>query len=197
VGGGPGLHAGAAFRVRPTDGLTFSARGEFRWIGPGYLPDYFGPLYEIDRYQYAGWGSGLPAPKARVAASREDAALGGFGSLTANAFGLVSLSASVADAQGPRNTSAWLRLTLTPPKLPFLSVPYPLDLGLVYYKQSFDGIDALADPDGALIVGEARVTVWGPVYVRGSYDRLWRLHNDGVYDTIDTWNAGAGIQWSW
>ncbi len=184
-GQSPGWHLGTLTAFQPIEGLGFSSRLELRLMGEHYLPDYVGPLYEIDRYQYNGWGTTIPAPKLRVAASQTRGAVwGAYGDLQASFFGLVVVSGAYADAEGPGNAMIRLRAQL--------AQVGPVSLAALYFKQNFDGPEEAFDLDGALGVGEARVFVFGPVYVGAEYSRLWRLADDGTYENIDQWNVGAG-----
>lgn len=184
-GESPGWHLGTLLGFRPLEKLGFSSRLELRLMGQHYLPDYVGPLYEIDRYQYDGWGTNIPAPKLRVAASQTRGAVwGGYGDLQADILGLVLVSGAYADAEGPDNAMLRLRAQLVQVG--------PVSLAAMYFKQNFDGVADAFDLDGALGVAEARVFVFGPLYVRGEYSRLWRLADDGTYDTVNQWNVGGG-----
>ena len=49
------MHAGFDLSVEPTEDLIFEGSFEYRLLGNDYLPNYFGTLYEIDRYQFFGW----------------------------------------------------------------------------------------------------------------------------------------------
>ncbi|MEZ4458402.1 MAG: hypothetical protein R3E66_01480 [bacterium] len=180
-----GWHLGTLVGFQPIEGLGFASRLELRLMGEHYLPDYVGPLYEIDRYQYDGWGTTIPAPKLRVAASQTRGTVwGGYGDLQASFFGLVVVTGAYSDAQGPDNATLRLRAQL--------AQVGPVSLAAMYYKQNFDGLAEAFELDGALGVAEARVFVFGPVYVRGQYSRLWRLADDGTYENIDDWNVGGG-----
>ncbi len=189
AGQGPGYHLGTMFNIWPWESLGFSARAEFRWLSNNYLPDYYGPLYKIDRYQYFGWGVPLPAPKLRVAASQDrGSVLGFYGDLGVNVMNIVTASGAYQDYQGPDNGALWLRLDLRQVG--------PVKLGAMYYKQNFDGADEIFELDGALGVLEGRVMVFGPIFVQGQYSRLWKLRDTGVYETVDDWNVGAGAAFS-
>lgn len=184
-----GWHLGTLLGFRPIENLGLASRLELRLMGQHYLPDYVGSLYEIDRYQYDGSGTTIPAPKLRVAASQtHDAVWGAYGDLRGSFFGLVVVSGAYADAEGPNNAMLRLRAELTQIG--------PVSLAAMYYKQNFDDLNEAFDLDGALGVGEARVFVLGPIYLRGQYSRLWRLSDDGSYENLDDWNIGAGAAFS-
>ncbi len=183
---GSGVHAGTFATVRPLDSLELVSQLEYRRLGQNYLPSYVGPLYEIDRFQFAGWGQELPAPKVRVAASLDgQPAHGVYGSLTANVDELFSLTAAYADHEGPANQMVRLHASAQPIDR--------LQMGLFYYKHSFEGLSEAFDFDGALAVGEARLGLYGPLFALGSYGRMWRIQEDGAYGSIDDWNLGLGV----
>lgn len=184
-GQGPGYHLGTLASAQVAEPLKLSTRVEFRWLSENYLPDYIGPIYTIDRYQFSGWGTPVPAPKLRVAASQNGGSkVGYYSELSADILKIVQLTGAWSDYQGPDNSTLWLRANLR-------SIG-PVTLGAYYYKHSFDGLDEAFDLDGALAVGEAQVMVFGPVYLRAHYSRLWRLIDDGTYETVDDWSIGAG-----
>ena len=183
---GTGWHAGISSAVRFGGGdVQLSNRLEFRWLGPNYLPDYIGPLYEIHRYQFPGWGQLLPAPKLQVAADAgRGRLLGGYGELTGTFFERVTVSGGYANYQGPDNGSLRLRLQMTPIER--------LQVGFFYVKQHFETVDALFDRRGTLLIGEGRLGIAGPVYLKGAYSLLWHLRDNGSYAPVRRWNVGAG-----
>ncbi len=182
---GSGVHVGTFVTLRPLDSLELLSQLEFRRVGQHYLPDYVGPLYEIERYQFAGWSQRLPAPKVRAAASLNNPASNGFyASLTARMPGLFSVSAAFSDHQGPANQMLRLRASATPIRT--------VQMGLFYQKQNFDKFSDVLDLDGALVAAESRIGVYGPTYVLGRYGRMWRLSDDGRYQTVDDWSLGLG-----
>ena len=183
--GGVGWHDGVLVGMAPLDALRLQARLEYRLVGEGYLPDYIGPLYEVERYQFAGWHQGLPAPKLRVAASRTGGAVHGvYGQLGGDILGIVALSGSLAEYQGPDNGSLWLRAAITPTD--------SFQLAAFYIKQNFNSFSEAFDLDGALLVGDLRASIAGPLYLHAQYNRLYRLRDDGEYESVDTWNVGLG-----
>jgi hypothetical protein len=185
-GQSPGYHLGTMVRVAPLESLQLASRLEFRWLGQNYLPDYFGALYEIERYQFTGWGADVAAPKLRIAANRTGGSVVGmYGDLSANILGVATVFGSYADYQGPDNGSIRLRLDL--------ARVGPVKLGAFWAKDGFDSFSEMIDLDGSLLVGEARYYVVGPAYVRADYARTWRLIDDGTYESIDTWNIGGGV----
>ena len=188
---GSGLHSGVSLDYTPADRLTLSTRLEYRMLGERYLPDYIGPLYEIDRYQLSGWGAFLPEPKLRIGADTGRGAgirHGAFGEVTARIFEMVSISGAVADHEGPSN--GWARIALQ------ANVLDRVGLGAFYYGHGFDNFSEVFDRERALLVAESRVRVWKSLYVKGAYSRLWQLHDDGLYEPIDRWNVGVGASFA-
>ena len=184
-GFGTGWHAGLSSEFRLADEVRLSNRLEFRWAGSGYLPDYIGPLYEIHRYQFPGWGQLLPAPKLQVVASRtRERTLGGYGEITGTFFERVTLSGGYANYQGPANGSLRMRLQLTPIER--------LQLGMFYVKQHLESWSEIVDRRGTFLIGEGRVGVAGPVYLKGAYGLLWHLRDNGSYAPVRRWNLGIG-----
>lgn len=187
IGGGPGGHLGTSVQATLGEDWRTELRVEGRLVGPGYLPDYFGPLYEIERYRFAGWGSAIAAPKARIAASRDETTYGGFGQLSVAWSDYASLSMAFAEHAETEDASAWVRLSVTPPG--------PVTLG-AYWARLNTEPSSLGELDDSLFVSEARIAVWGPLYLHGRYDRLFRLDLNGNYVAATEWNAGAGAVFS-
>lgn len=182
---GSGLHGGVSGDLQPLEPLEVSAKLEFRSLAPRYLPDYFGPLYEIDRYQFPGWGLNLPQPKLQVAAEpRSRRRSGGYGELEAELKGWFDASVGYAEYQGPENGSVRFAAHVAPADR--------FRLGLFFYEHSLDDFDELFDGRESFIVAESRVGIVGPLYGKAAFSRLWRLNDDGSYGVVDRWNLGLG-----
>jgi hypothetical protein len=182
---GSGVHAGTFVTVRPTDELELLSQLEYRRVSENYLPNYVGPLYEVERFQFKGWGQALPAPKVRAAASIDAQAVHGlYGSMTARFDEMLSVTAAYADHQGPANQMVRLKVATRPLE--------SVHLGVFYHKQHFDQFSEVFDLDGSLAVGEARVGIYGPIFALGTYGRMWRLADAGDYQAVDEWNLGVG-----
>ncbi len=182
---GTGWHNGLLTELPISDDIRLSARVEHRLLSSRYLPDYIGPLYEIDRYQFAGWTNSLPAPKLRTAASpHRESVHGLFTSGTIHLHETFAFGIAYDDYQGPNNTTLRLRLAITPSPT--------IQLGVFYYKPNFDTLSDALDFDGAFVITEARALIHGPFYLKAQYNRLWQLQQDGLYTTVNDWNIGAG-----
>ncbi|AWV89782.1 hypothetical protein [Bradymonas sediminis] len=182
---GSGVFAGAFLSAKLSDSYEVFSKLEYRRIGERFLPTYIGPVYEIERLQFAGWGQQLPAPKVRVAASLSgEAAQGFYGSLGLRVRDKLTLSAAWADHEGPMNQLFHLRATARPTE--------KIQVGLYFHKQYFDAFSDVFDLDGALVAAESRVSVWGPFYALGRYGRMWQIAPDGLYESVNDWSLGAG-----
>lgn len=180
---GLGGHLGATFRVAFDEHWTASLRAEGRLLGSEYIPDYFGPLYQIERASFTGWGTDGAAPKARVAATRQGLAAGGLVQFDLRWREFLAVSVGGSEHGGAGNASAWARVGVTPPG--------PFTAG-VYWARPNGELEDLARLDGALLAAEARFTVWGPLYLHGRYDRLFRLTEAGDYLPAVEWTSGVG-----
>ena len=183
VGLGTGGHAGVSVALLATDSLELALRAEGRLFGGAYIPDYFGPIYEVERFRTTGWAAPIAAPKARVAASRSGTHTGGFGQLSLDWRNVGSLAIAAAEHDGDQDTSAWVRLSVTPPG--------PIVFGAYVLRVNADP-DTLLDLDGLLVVTESRVTLWGPLFLHGRVHRLWTLSVGREYRPATDWSAGAG-----
>lgn len=182
---GSGVHAGTHVWGRPTEAIEVFAQAEYRYLDGRYLPAYVGPLYEVSRFQFDGWGVAAAAPKLRVAASLPvEARQGGYGDLTVRWRDRLEVTAAYAQHEGPDNRSVRLRIA----GQPFEGA----QIGVFYYKHSFGSFDEIGDLDDALVVGESRVALWGPLYALGAYGQLWRVSDEGRYESVDDWMVGLG-----
>lgn len=182
---GTGFHAGAFLRGKALDSLEVFSKLEYRRVGSRFLPNYIGPVYEIERLQFMGWGQAFPAPKVRVAASLTGAAAHGFyGSLGVRLHDAWMLSAAWADHEGPMNQVFHAKASAKPTEA--------LQLGVFYHKQYFDQFSDAFDLDGALVAAESRVSIWGPFYAIGRYGRMWKIAPNGSYQSVNDWSLGAG-----
>lgn len=184
----PGFHIGTLLDLNLSERFKMGIRGEVRAIGRGYIPGYFSPLHEIDRYAYLGWGVTLPEPKRRVAASIAESTMGGLIGVDLEVAPWVSVGASYAGHRGAANDSLTLSLDVGPVG--------PVRAGAYYFRQNFDGFGDAFDLDGSIAVAEVRSAIWGPTYIFGSYMRSWRLLADSGYETINDWNAGIGASFT-
>lgn len=182
---GTGFHAGAFLRARPLDALEVFSKLEYRRVGERFLPNYIGPVYEIERLQFMGWGQGFPAPKVRVAASLTgEAAHGFYGSLGVRVHDTWMLNTAWSDHEGSMNQVFHAQASARPTD--------SLQVGVFYHKQYFDRFVDAFDLDGALVAAESRVKIWGPFYALGRYGRLWKIAPNGSYESVDDWSLGAG-----
>ncbi len=181
----PGLYLGAQSNFRPDDVLNIYTKMELRWLGEEHIPVYFSALYEIERESYFGW-EGQGDPKLVVLRGLDRGAIAGaYGELTFDLGGSVVLTGSYEDYQGPDNASLLLQL-----QLPSIG---PLSLGMMFLNAGFDGLDEAFELDNALLSLEGRYNVTGNLYVLTEVTRLWRLQDDGSYQTVTTWQIGGGV----
>lgn len=182
--GSAGVHLGAFTGLRPLEELHLDTRVELRWLGERYIPDYFGPLYEIDRNTYFGYG-GTGAPKRVVLEELTGGQrLGAYGEVTAELYRFIRVFGAYEDYQGPRNANLQLGLRLTDLG--------PVRLGATFRRYGFNGLSDALELKNALLLGEAQVRVLPWLYLSGQYNRLYRLQPDGAYDTVNDWSLGAG-----
>ena len=187
-------HVGAVLEANVADAVTLSATGELAWLGREALSRYFGPLYEIDRYQLSGHSLALPAPRRRVAATvtlegtntlRADVSLG------APAIGVDARVAYTRALGLTEADSLTASISLEPPQLSTVR------LRAFYHRQSFDGpTQALAWDGATLLAAEARVDLAPWLYLSASLDRQFSVDDLGVFEGITIWSAGLGTSWT-
>ncbi len=179
-----GLHIGALTNFRPTEGLSLLTRLELRLLGQNHIPAYFGPLYEIEREAFFGFG-GQGQPKLVVLQGLDRGGVAGsYAELTVDVSGLMTLTGAYEDYQGPENASVWLRLQL--PKVG------PITLAALYQNSGFDDINDVFSLDNTLMLAEARYDLNPFLYLLAQASRQFRLQNDGQYETVTNWQLGAG-----
>ncbi len=191
LSGSPGLHLGTFTNVRPVESFSLYSRLELRWLGENYIPAYFGSLYEVERDSFFGFG-GQGGPKLQVLKDLDrGSVLGVYGEATFDFAQLFKVTGAYEDYQGPDNAGLLLRLQV--------ARIGPVNLGALYRKNGFDGIDDAFDLDNALLVTEARYHFNAFFYALVQYSRMWRLKeqatidSDDPYDTVDQWFVGGGF----
>jgi len=156
-------------------------------LGKNYLPTYFGPLYEIERFAYRILDDAPTAlPKLQwLRSGQEDEFRHGYlleGGL--NIGGKFLISALWEDYQGRNNSTAWIRLQL--PQI------WKIRLGAYYANTRFQGVGGLFDLDNALAIAELRYMITSWLYLQAQGNRRWQLNEDGVYRPVDDWSVMAG-----
>ncbi len=187
IGNGTGWHLGSFFGLQPTDNLVFDARSEFRVLGQGYLPTYFGTLYEVERFAYrAPDESPTRVPKLEwLRLGQEDRVRDGYlTELGVNLGQWLRLAAAWENYRGRDNSTAWIYATVPASKR--------VQLGVYYANTRFQGAAELFDFDNALAMLEARVMVLPWLYVTGQVNRRWKLDPDGQYAPVDDFAVGVG-----
>ncbi len=187
LGFGAGLHAGGFLKIEK-DAFSAELRGEYRHTWRRYLPTYFGPLYQVDRYSYTGWGFEARAPKVRAAASIDSRTRqGAAGGLTVRLEDVFTTEFAYADHGSGANEQLRLRAVATPHER--------VQLGAFLFTQNFGRLEDAFDLDHMLLATEARVDVYAPLYVFGGYGRTWQLQPSAGYEAVDDWEVGVGASW--
>ncbi len=191
LGQGAGWHLGTFFGAQLTDTVVTDVRAEYRLLGRDYLPTYFGPLYEIERFAYLPISSSpTRLPKLQwIRTGQEDSVRHGWlVELGVNVANMVRVAASIADHGGDDNTSAWI----------YVAVPAldRVQFAAWYANTRFQGASELFNLDNALATVEARVMLTQWLFVTGQLNRRWQLDTDGDYQPIDDFAVGAGASFS-
>ncbi|RLB56730.1 MAG: hypothetical protein DRI34_08710 [Deltaproteobacteria bacterium] len=201
IGAGIGYHAGilGVFHL-PVISLDLTARIEYRYLNPDYIPAYFDPYYEIQKFSYPykdhQAGLELEAPKRAVLERLGDKNLNGYwAELIFQVNNWFTLGASYDDYDGPYNSN--LRIFLDVPALEVIQ------FGAYYYKHNFEGAgEAFTFDDKSLFLVEARYQMFSFLYLVGQYWRIWQLDTDpqspdyGQYVSVDDWSLGIGAAYS-
>lgn len=188
LGHGSGLHIGNLANFSFTEAVALNTRLEFRVLGEGYYAGYFDSLYELERLLFQPLDpTGQRRPKLQVLLNEPpESRLGWYGEGTLGILGMIFITAGYEDYQGDDNSSFFARLAL--------AGLGPVDIGAYYVNQNFDGVGEFFDLDNALLVSEARVGVYGPLYVIGQFSRRFAAQEDGTYEPVDDWGIGVGAR---
>lgn len=200
VGAGNGLHIGVLTDVSlpvPIISIVLQTRLEYRWMKPGYIPEYFDQTYDLGRYQYAVLANnpGDPAhpmstftPKSQAAYN--DRQTGGvprkgyYGELAFNFGGFVQVGGVLQDYQGDNGASLGIFATL--PKIQIVK------LSGYYLRKNFSGIsDTFTLDERSLLAFSAAYKVFGPLYLRIDYTRQWVLNpNNSQIVAVSNFSGG-------
>ena len=189
--GGSGWHVGAFLGWQIAPDVVMDLRAEYRLLGEGYLPSYFGPLYEVERLSFLPVeGSPVRAPKRTwLDLTYLGRRSGYLGELGFNIRNRLYLSGTWEDARGPNNNAAWIAI-----RVPAWSI---VQFGARWVNTRFNGARGLFDPENALATAEARVLITPWLYVEGQANRRWALTEQGSargdYTPVDDFALGAGV----
>lgn len=190
LGSGAGWHLGSFFGFQLSDAVVMDVRAEYRLLGNGYLPGYFGPLYEVERWSYLPLVAGEPrVPKRTWLQSTYLGRRSGYlGEIGLNIRNAIYLSGTWEDARGPNNNAALLQV-----RVPALSI---VQFGAVWANTRFNGARNLFDPENALATAEVRVMPLQWLYIDAQANRRWQLEpnasGEGRYEPVDDFAFGVG-----
>jgi hypothetical protein len=190
LGSGAGWHLGTFFGFQLSEQVVMDVRAEYRLLGNGYLPGYFGPLYEVERWSYLPVLAGSPrVPKWQYLRSSFLGRRSGYlGEIGLNIANRVFLSGTWEDARGPDNNAAWIQV-----RVPALKV---LQFGALWANTRFNAARGLFDPENALATAEVRVSLLKWLYLDAQANRRWQLQDDGdgegAYRPVDDFAFGVG-----
>ena len=190
---GRGEHAGLSLQWYAAHWMRAQLKSAVILAHDRYVPRYISPLYQVERYQTQGLGASLPAPKLRVVANdlapRQDLYID-----SSILLELPTLESSLL--------VSYLHARETPDadQLTLIATTKPVDelvtLTLFYHQNLFEDFSRSISLTRSLVGSELRVAPWGPLYVVGRYDRLFRLRDDGRWSSLQNWNVGIGAQWA-
>ncbi|MBN1947404.1 MAG: hypothetical protein JW797_17165 [Bradymonadales bacterium] len=190
LGYGAGFHLGNFANFTFSEAVGLNTRLEFRALGEGYTAEYFDGLYEVEKFLFRPLdATGQRRPKLQVLdLAPPEAAVGYLAQATLGIIQRIFFTLAYEDYEGADNSSVFLRLSM--PQLG------PVTLGAYFLNQNFDGIGSMFDLDNALVVAEARGTVYGPLYLIANYSRRFTAKQDGTYEPEDDWGVGLGASFS-
>lgn len=186
--GGYGQHLTAEIISQVAEMIAIGVSYDGVFAFGGYTPRYFGPLYDVERYQIEGFGAPSAAPKSRVVASIPDEMA---------YYSLISYSVSVLPIRTYVSIDGGFTSSLEEADFIGLSLGVqPIDKFSVraYYFHPNIGPESFASLDGAVLSSEARLLPLEWLYIVGRYDQRWRLGEDGRYAEIPDWYGGVGVQ---
>jgi hypothetical protein len=193
LGSGAGWHIGTFFGVNIQDQAVLDLRAEYRLLGPGYLPGYFSPLYEVERWSYLQFNEReRELPKAAwIRDSRLRLRSGYLAEIGLNVRSKLYLSGTWEDAGGIDNNSAWIQV-----RMPAWN---RVQFGALWANTRFDGARELFDLQHSLATFEVRVLTVKFLYVEAQVNRRWQLVETrpgfGRFRPVDDFAFGAGLTW--
>lgn len=201
-GGGWGWHLGTLFnfRVPFIIELNLPVRVEYRRFKNNYRPIYFSSFYEIERFDYSAEDTSgarnqsntedaaRPTPKAEYirSLSGDDGINGYYADAAFDFVGIFQLGAIYEDySNGDPNVAVFMNV-------PALQI---IQFKAFYTKTGIADVDDMFTfDDRSYAVAEGRYNVGGPLYLVGRFTRRWQLNEDqGRYESIDSWNAGLEV----
>jgi hypothetical protein len=192
---GMGFHLGLLGRVALTDSaIDLTAQVEYRGTTGGYAPGYFGPFYDLERYQA---GLTFRDPDLAPAAQRTTALAnllegrhaghGVLGQIGLEAGEPLQAKLGYSYHPGPQGHRFWLRASTSPIE--------PLSVGAMI---ALLGVGAgLQGADGLTILSEARYRFGKHLYALAQLARVWALDAQTRYFApLHSFNLGLGGTWS-
>ena len=188
LGYGAGLHLALVWGATLADRWRTDGRAELRWIGPGYAPAYFGPLYELHRMAWRAIGDGTQRrPRLEWLATEKGAArLGGFGELGLTWEEALRAEVAVWEEQGQGGAGWWLRLETR-------SVPRVV-AALWWVQGEAPRLSDAFAADGTLLLSETRVLLLSPIYVGAYYGRRFEADGEGQYRSQPEYGVMLGAE---
>jgi hypothetical protein len=191
---GAGLHAGVlgAFTLGIGLELKLNAKLEYRIMQPGYLPGYFDAFYELQRWAYTVQTDAHPegenmTKRAALQYLKNGSGLrqGYYGEAVADFGGLAQIGAIFEDLQGPLNATLGVYVNL--PQI------WIAQLEAYYWRKNFDGFEGIFGLDErSLLMARLRLTIWGPLAVRATYQRTWQADPaTGEIAPLQKWDFGV------
>jgi hypothetical protein len=189
---GMGFHIGLRNIWVPTEALKMSFRAEYQLLGPGYLPSYISPLYEVERFLYPhergttklAW---LDAPDV------DETAHGWVLDLGASIFDAIQIRGRYQGSGRFSDDSVWVQASL-----PYLG---SIQASATYLKTDASGLSDVFDLDGAMLIAQARYKLMGPLALQAMFIREWHVVDDAdkgeMYETINNWQAGVVAEFSY
>lgn len=185
LGFGTGWHIGTFWAAKPIEQLVIDGRIEYRLLGSGYLPTYFGSLYEIERYAYrAPADSPARVTRLRWLQLGEDRGVrhGAAAELGLNIGNAIRLDGGWEDHSGRGNARGWIHAAVTGFEF--------LQLGAWYTHANVQGAEGFFDLGGAMVIAELRVRTVKWLYVTGQTNRRWMFDGEGAYVPVDDFAFG-------
>ncbi|MFT7621886.1 MAG: hypothetical protein ACI9WU_001051 [Myxococcota bacterium] len=207
--GGAGFHLGMLHTFDIAEGVVrLGTRIEYRAMDGDYAPSYINSWYEVERFSYLRRcdvnSFCHDVPKHRALKDIDEAGLddtrhGWHASMDITILNTITLSMLAEDYEGSNNANMMLRLLL-----PYIA---GFKFSAYYAKRNFGGVEEMFDLDRGLLVSELKYKFWGPMFAYAQYAREWKVNEDrdgngnrtdefGRYETIDTFDIGVGVEFT-
>lgn len=189
---GQGLHIGVQTSWSLVDVLEVTLDAEYVLTKGGYMPQSIGSLYEVERFEFQGFGAARKAPKRSVAGVL-DAQMESSGLRAKVGVEIPRVHTTLSARYGTYTQEQSDTLLI------FLKTQ-PVDalqLAVFYARNAFDTHKGVLRLDDALLASALRVDLTEVFYAVGRLEQQWKMNARGAFLPSLNWHVGVGVNLAW